>query len=517
MKKVGVLSIVCAAALLAGCINKPYKEATKAIDHTQQQMNQAQAQDSYQQPAVKVESGYYVDPKPVSLHHGPAWLHRPISLEAQHMPISMLMDRILRRTNVTVTYDRSVKQNYLVSMHYTGTVQGALASLAAKTHYHYTLHQHEIDWSAFQTKTFNISFMPGNVNYLVGQAQGGNATMSSGSGDNINDLNNQEYSNLQGAISVWNDLERTLNELKSKDGRVYVSQSTTSVTVYDHPQNVREMAKYIDELNKNLSEEVGIKVQVLEVELDKNFNLGINWNAVAHTLDTTFKLTGNFASATDLVATNIVGQNGNSAAGQFQIGSGANVSLIQAISQQGRVRVVTRPQVVTMNNNIASIRITKNQGYIESINTTNGENYTTTSITPGSVTDGFTLYVLPKIQNRHVYMSISSSLSNLTSLEKVSTAPTGNNNKNDSSNSSNTNSTTQYSAIEVPTVTEKAFNQRSVVSSGSTLIIAGYKRLQDQTQSAKLFGIQQLGGQGAKTGNIETLVLITPTILKTTS
>ena len=173
MKKLCMILICIALMLLSGCINKPYKQANQAIGNTQQQIQQAQVKDSYQEPPVKIESGYYVDPKPMSLHHGPAWLNRPISLEAQHMPLDMMMDHILRRTNVTVTYDRSVKQNYLVSLHYTGTVEGALDSLAAKSHYYYTLNDKEIDWSAFETKTFNISFMPGNVNYLVGQSQGG--------------------------------------------------------------------------------------------------------------------------------------------------------------------------------------------------------------------------------------------------------------------------------------------------------------------------------------------------------
>ena len=107
-------------------------------------------------------------------------------------------------------------------------------------------------------------------------------------------------------------------------------------------------------------------------------------------------------------------------------------------------------------------------------------------------------------------MQISSRIANLVSLQKVSNEPNGTQNSNSSTNN-------QYSAIEVPTIDSKEFNQRSVVQSGSTLIIAGYKKLADETQNAKMFGISALGGQGATQNNVETLVLISPIILQSTS
>ncbi len=323
-------------------------------------------------------------------------------------------------------------------------------------------------------------------------------------------MDDQQYSNLQGHLSVWRDLRNTLHQLKSKDGRVIISESTTTVTASDHPANIRAMSKYIASLNKNLSQQVAIRIQVLDIELSKDFNLGINWNLVAkmvHHSIPDLALSGNLSTATNLVANNIIDRGGNSGLAGFRVGDeGGSNALVNALSQQGKLRVVTKPEVVTMNNQIASIRITQDTGYIESVNQSYAENYVTTSITPGTVTDGFTLYLLPKIQGNKVYMQISSTISNLVKLDKQSTIPTG--------VTANSTSNNQYNAIEVPTIAEKVFNQRSVVRSGSTLIIAGYKRLRDQTSNAKLFGIDGLGSKGAKTKNVETLVLITPTILR---
>jgi len=498
-------------AIVSGC--STYKQANIKYDQTAQEIHKQEAAAHKTAPTVVHKSGFYVDTHPISLKRPPAWLKRKVSLRTKNIPLSILMSRLLRDTSVNVTYDNTVQIRRLVSMNYTGTLKGALETLAAETNYYYNLDNDDaLRWSAFMTKTFNISFMPGASNYLVGRTRNSNehSNQNYGNGTHISRMDDQQYSNLRGRLSVWDDLRRTLNQLKSKDGRVIISESTTTVTASDHPVNIRAMSKYIASMNKNLSQQVAIRIEVLDIELSKDFNLGINWDLVAkmvHHSIPNFALTGNLSTATNLVANNIIDRGANSGLAGLTIGDeGGSKALVNALSQQGKLRVVTKPEVVTMNNQIASIRITQDTGYIESVNQSYAENYVTTSITPGTVTDGFTLYLLPKIQGDKVYMQISSTIANLVKLDKQSTIPTG--------VTASSTSNNQYNAIEVPTISEKVFNQRSVVRSGSTLVIAGYKRLRDQTSNAKLFGIDGLGGKGAQTKNVETLVLITPTILR---
>ncbi len=502
-------------AIVSGC-SSTYTQANAKYAQTAQEIDKQDNVAKKTAPPVVMKSGYYVDTRPISLRKPPAWLARKVSLQAHNMPFSILMNRLLRNTNVNVTYDNTVHAHRLVDMNYTGSIKGTLNILAAQTNYYYDLNQDTLNWSAFMTKTFNISFMPGASTYLVGRTrnnQNNQSNQAYGTGTHVSRIDDKQYSNLQGHLSVWNDLRRTLNQLKSKEGRVVISESTTMVTAHDHPENIHAMARYIKQLNKSLSQQVVIRIQVLDIELNKNFNFGIDWNLVAkmvHHSIPDFALSGDLSTATNLVANHLVGRDSNSAIAGLLIGNeGGSRALINALSKQGKLRIVTKPEVVTMNNQIASIRITQDTGYIESVNQSFAENYVTTSITPGTVTDGFTLYILPKIQDNKVYMQISSTISNLVRLDKQSTIPSG--------VKANTTSNNQYNAIEVPTIAEKIFNQRSVVRSGSTLIIAGYKRLRDEATSAKLFGMEPLGGKGAQTQDVETLVLITPTILRSHS
>ena len=231
--------------------------------------------------------------------------------------------------------------------------------------------------------------------------------------------------------------------------------------------------------------------------------MGINWDAIVRTF-TNFQFIGDLADATTISPVAMAGGT-TSGIASFMIGKNEHQTFIKALDLQGKVHVVTNPQVVTMNNQMASIRITNDTSYVKSVSTTQTPDAgTTSSITPGTVTDGFTLYVLPKIQGDKVFMQISSTLSDLLSITKADNAPTGTNVKDQ----------TTFTAIQTPTLSQKVFNQRTALHSGETLIVAGYRRVRDETSEAKYFTVAALGGKGSESENIETLVLITPIVLK---
>lgn len=534
-----VFSRVCLVAitastllLTASCVNplKTMKDADYSISQNQQRLINTTVKSTLPAPAAVKSSGYYVNPIPISLNQPPAWLKRKITLRAQNVPMSFLVSQILRDTDIAVNYQPGADQNQIVSMNYCGSIKGALDQLAADTNYAYDVSDDEITWEAFITRTFNIAFMPGTSSYQVGQNQGLNAgeaasvanvTSNTGTNNIVNvrgDLGEQQYSNLKGNLSVWDDLKNTLADLKSSDGKVYVSESTTTVTVYDRPSNVQAMANYISQLNKEMSREVAIQVEVLEIELNKEFNYGIDWNAVWNVLGTRIGISGQLGSAANIAG--IASQNvsaSNNALVQFQIGKlDGNNALINALSQQGRLSVVTQPRVVTMNDQMAEIKITRDVSYLQSVSNTtvanSGNASNTQTLTPGIVTDGFSLYLLPRIQGSKVYLQISSSLSTLTALDTISNNGTSNTPTTDNDNN-NTDNSQPFQAIQVPTLANKMFNQRTVISSGSTLVITGFQQTRDETNRTQLAGIQPLGGIGAQRRNVQTIVLITPTIL----
>jgi type IVB pilus formation R64 PilN family outer membrane protein len=284
------------------------------------------------------------------------------------------------------------------------------------------------------------------------------------------------------------------------------------VTVRDKPSNIDLVSKYIANLNNNLTKQVLVKIQILDVVLENDFNWGINWNLVKDTLDgTQFFL--NMDMSTPLSISSFTPGNQR----QFGVlGSGDThvTAIVNALNQQGHASIVTEPRVVCSNNQVSAVRIINQQGYLASVQTTSlaGSSSATgasvtSQLTPGNIVTGLTLYILPKILGNKVYLQVNADISNNPTFQTISSA-TG------PSATNTVTATDGASIIQVPTVSQKQFNQRSVISSGDTLILSGFRQLSNSANAMQLLTSQSLGGKSARQFTNETIILITPIILR---
>lgn len=539
-KKMLVLCLSTLMILLTGCNSPVYNQAESNVADVVQRNQDAKtsmAEHARPDPTLVVNQGLYVDKTPISLAKQPLWLKNHIILRGDQLPFSYYSRTIVSGggRNILTRYQTGLDEKINVAVNYTGTVKGALDLLAAKTGYVYSINGNNIYWQAFITKTFDIAFMPGSSEYLMGKT--GNTTNSGGSGSSsgsgsgtagttvtgtIDDSASAQYSSLKGTLSVWKDLESSIKQLLSADGKVMVSEATTTVTVRDRPTNVALISRFVNNLNNNLSKQVLVKIEILQVTLESDFNFGINWNVVQRAFaNGNYQLVANngspiaLTSATQLALNNTsVGINNpyinNSG---FNGGNATGIlTLVNALEQQGKVSVVTQPQVLCQNNQVSQIRLVDQLGYLASVQTTSFAGGTggttagvTSQITPGAVVTGLTLYVLPKILGNKVYLQVNADLSTNLGLNTISS--------NGQAVTTGTTPAAGTSAIQVPHVQQKQFNQRSVVASGDTLIMAGFKQVNNTAGAAQLFQSQSLGGKTAQQTNTETVVLITPIIL----
>jgi len=472
-------------------------------------------------PPLVVNQGLYVDRTPINLAKDPAWLKSRIILHGGQLPFSYYGRTIVGGNgHILIHYQAGVDPSLLTTLNYSGSVKGALDLLAAKTGYVYVINGSSITWQAFVTKTFDIAFMPGAPDYALGDSggggSGGGAAAASGGGGGATSAGGisggaGQHSSLAGKASIWDDLNATIPTLMSVDGKMWVSQSTTSLTVRDRPANVALVTKYIENLNKNLSKQVLVKIQVLEVTLNSAFNYGINWNVIQGALGgTDFVLNANYGTPVSITSLSGGSIPAIGLQGDKNFASGIRETTIQvlvnALKQQGKVSVVTEPRVVCLNNQVSVINIVNKQGYAASVSSTSlggtsgAAGTITSAITPGTVISGLVLYLLPKIMDNKVYLTVNADLSNLVQIQPFTSG-----------------SGSGSASIQVPQTTEKEFNQRSVISSGDTLILSGFRQVQNQSGAMQLMDSQALGGKGASQTNTETIVLITPIILHGTA
>lgn len=526
--------IVFLVLLLSGCKSAVYTQTEANVANAKIQAKQYlhKSDDDAIAPApVVVNPGSYVDATPRAIPHDAPWLMRHIIIRGDQLPFSYY-SRIVANgagDKVLTKYQTGLNGGLRLSLNYSGTVRGALDLLAAKTGYRYeVLRCNTIYWQEFVTRTFDIAFMPGDADYLMGKKSGGASSSRGSSSSGASDINyttdntESEYSNLSGKLSVWKDLHDTISQMLSPDGKVTVSQSTTSVTVRDRPTNVQLIAEYIAGLNNRLARQVLVKVQVLSVNLNSGFNFGIDWNMVARAFNKSpFRLNSKLGTPLTLsslsggaalvdVPTFGVQQEKPAEGTTFHNPYPAYTILVNALNQQGKASVLSEPRVLCLNNQVCVVRVVNQRGYVASIETTSSPGATTlgtvtSQITPGSVTTGLTLYILPKILNDKVFLQVNADLSDLLSIETSSTqtvdgTPT---------NSSN--------YIQYPNVNVKHFNQRSMIKSGDSLILAGFRETRNRAGAQQLLTLQALGGRTAEQLSTEIIMLITPIILDGTS
>lgn len=523
-------------AFLSACTTPMYNQTQANVADVVDRVNDARhkSDDSAKPaPVLMVNEGLYVDKTPISLAKQPSWLKNKIILRGDQLPFSYYSRTIAGGggREVLTYYQVGLDQTSQVSLNYSGTVKGALDLLAAKTGYIYTVYGNKVNWQAFVTKTFDVAFMPGTSGYQMGKSSGGSSGGASGNNaaqggvtvsSIVNDNTDQEYSNLTGKLSVWNDLKNAISQMLSADGKVMVSESTTSVTVRDRPSNVATIGKYIENLNHNLSRQVLVKVEVLDVSLTSAFNFGINWQVIKQSMGSQFQLNANYGTPISISSLNpfvqttslFTGTNGLPQLGvaNNEQNSTGVTALVNALTQQGKVSVVTQPRVVCLNNQVSVIRITAQTGYLASVQTTAlgassgsttvNNNTITSQVTPGTVVTGLTLYILPKIMKEKVYLQVNADLTTLLNIQTISSQGNG-----------QATTSSQAPLIQVPSTTQKQFNQRAVIGNGDTLILSGFKQVANTANAMQLFNSQDLGGKAATQANSETIVLITPIIL----
>jgi type IVB pilus formation R64 PilN family outer membrane protein len=151
--------------------------------------------------------------------------------------------------------------------------------------------------------------------------------------------------------------------------------------------------------------------------------------------------------------------------------------------------------VVTLNNQPVPVQVAKQTSYLQSSQTTVvAQVGTTTTLTPGTVTSGFNMSILPHIlTNGTVLLQFSTDISSLREIREVESGG---------------------SMIQAPEIDTRNFLQRVAMKSNETLIISGFEQTDDNLnrQGVGKANNYALGGGFRAGSNKESIViLITPT------
>ena len=490
--------IITLSLLMHGCVNHPtHQQVIGFQDKAITELEQAKQQ-YYAKPANVIHLDYPpANLSPIAMAGDPDWFSELRNPVISGMEFGVVVRTLFEGLPVSMGFDHDVDQSIKISVYHNGTLRSWLDNLSLASGYAYKINDNHISWHRMMTATFDIMAISGSRNHLVGTSESGGASSGQQSSENSSGDTSTEFSNNQASLSIWQELTDLLTSIVSAEGTFFVSEANTSITVKDFPENVRTIETIIDEFNQRLSAQVVLDVQIISVTLDGDRADGIDWNLVKTNTDNVLSFSHGLSGLNDdITATGgtpttfsaIVAGDSKS----YWVGSEI---FIKALEQQGNVSVVTSPRAVTLNNEVAEIRINLNTTYLASSSSAAiGDQLFETTLEPDVVTDGFTMYLLPKIDvlNREVYLQFSATVAELQKLGKIET---GNN------------------LIQTPQIQDTRINTRTRLKSGETLLITGYQQHFASLDKSDHVGIDLFGRRSSTSKKHEVIVLLTPIIV----
>lgn len=346
----------------------------------------------------------------------------------------------------------------LIDVSYTGSLRGLLDTISSLSGYgwDYDAKTNRVTFSAMQVRTYTIMAAPGVITYdsqvsnkskerTSGSSISGssiNSTVSSG--DTSSQTSQVHTSKIE--MDIWKEIENAVKGLLSKRGTVSINQAAGTVTVRDSYTRLRDVTAYIDSINARLSRQVAITVRVWALELTDASSAGLNLQALFENNDVSVVAgsLGDLGSAST-AAVSVV-------KGKLKGSSGT----IKALKEWGRATQLSSAGGLLMSNQPLPVQAIKRHAYLAGMTLATSEYNQTSEITPGEVTTGFAMTIIPHIlPDRRVILQYTVTLSALDSMEEIDR---------------------EQVYVQLPQVSTRSFAQRSKMKMGQTLVLAGFEQ-----------------------------------------
>ena len=446
--------------------------------------------------------------QPVSAATSPVQASETLfTFEAEDLDLRQALQLFAAANDINMIVDKDVVGNVDADFRDLGFDEAMQALLDSQGYYWFRKGAlvHVRSW---ETRTFTVDYIR-----LVRSGSGSSqAQVSSGSseGDTGGSESTAGTMTIQQTdkVDFWEELEQQLATLKSEAGRLVTNRLAGTVQVTDQHRRVEEIGNYLDQIKRAVYRQVDIEVKIIEVTLNDDFSLGIDWSRL---------VSGGTGSSTDFNINGIV----NAPAGGIDaIASGLEVTfsdigsdgtndltgVLNALQEQGEVQIVSQPHVRTLNNQSALIKVGTDRTFFRKeqvTDATNAGSQTFSTDVPQVVTEGIVLSITPQISiDGWVTMDVSPVVTRVSSVSEVVDA------------SGNVQSTAPNLDISQASSLVRA-------RSGETIVIGGLIQTQESYTNRGVPGLRKIPGLGALFAGTykadqqkELVMFLTPRVVK---
>ncbi|MES2879229.1 MAG: hypothetical protein V4713_12465 [Pseudomonadota bacterium] len=309
----------------------------------------------------------------------------------------------------------------LFNIEYDGPVAGLLDLAANKAGVWWKYLEGRVTFFRTETKTFYIPALPNasSGRTTIASGIGGSSSSTSGgsSGGATTTTSGGTNSDSTYSVDIWKDLEKTAQTVGGT-ARVVANSSVGSVTVTGTPTQIRNVEEWVKSLADGLSQQVQISITVYKVDQTAEDNYSWNPSVIFNSVSGQygFNLTAPQAPSvvsgtTPMNYTATVLSSATGSAAQF---SGTQLAF-KALSSLGKTTVVYNQSLVSLNRRAAQMQNADVEGYLAartpSAPVAVGATPLPPTLTPGSITTGFTATFIPVVVNGKVLLSMNMTIS----------------------------------------------------------------------------------------------------------
>jgi MSHA biogenesis protein MshL len=228
------------------------------------------------------------------------------------------------------------------------------------------------------------------------------------------------------SIDFWDEMDTQIRAILTPAGKLAINKTAGLIQVTDRPAAVSNVADFIEQLHDTVHRQVDIEAKIYDVTLNDQFQLGLDWEHIIRTHG------GSLRGIGSTIVTAPVGGEAVKGAALGVLFSNQNTSVVlEALHEQGEVRVVSQPRLRTLNNQTAIIKVgtdtpffSRTTFFIPSLSTAGvPATTTTTEDTFQTITVGTILSITPQISSDGwISLDISPVI---TSLVAIRISPSG--------------------------------------------------------------------------------------------
>jgi len=307
--------------------------------------------------------------------------------------------------------------------------------------------------NSMRTRIFKINYLDvirdGTSQMRVSSGQVTDSSNSSSSSNNIGSTSNTNTRSSTSGSEVstrsssnfWKQLNESVKSIvgNKKGRKVVVNRHSGIIVVHAMPNELRAVDKFVTATQNIIQRQVIIEAKIIEVELSDNFQAGINWSSFGqspgHNSSILLSQTGGGSIIGSSAGTSIIdGNTGTLAPNNYSAVNGSSTSafggvfslalqlgnsftsFLELLKTQGDVHVLSSPQVSTINNQKAVIKVGQDEFFItdvdSSTNTSSSTSTTQSNVELTPFFSGVALDVIPQISGDgyitlHVHPTVS--------------------------------------------------------------------------------------------------------------